>query len=119
MNKINSIKLDNETISEIKEILPFQKINTPSPLFYEGQIPNVAYLLIEGTIELLKNKKIKKKLKPGHLIGLNELMSNTPSQLTANAQAESVLCYLDKSTVIDMIKDDQTSLSHFLKKEIE
>lgn len=119
MSKINSIKLENESITEIKKISPVKKFSISSPLFYEGQIPIVAYLLVDGCIHLLKNKKIKKILKPGSLIGLNELMTNSPSKLSAQVVAESTLCFLDKSTIQEIIHEDNSSLSELLKEEVE
>ena len=119
MNKINSIKLENKDIVEIKKLSPQKKYSTCSPLFYEGQIPIVAYLLIDGCIQLLKNKKIKKILKPGSLIGLNELMTNTPSKLAAMVQPESTLCFLDKSTILEILHDNKSALSFLLSEEAD
>lgn len=95
------IKLNPEEIALIKELSPLRKFDLKSPLFYEGQVPIVAYLLIDGSIVLLKKKKIKNILKAGSLIGLNELLSNSPSKLTAQVSADSVLCFLDKSTMLE------------------
>lgn len=119
MGTNQSIKLENEFISEIKKFSQETKFSTSSTLYYEGQIPIVAYLLIEGSIHLLKNNKIKKILKPGTLIGLNELMTNSPSKLSAQVQAESVLCFLDKSTLIEIIKYQNNELSLFLLQAAE
>ena len=118
MYKIYSIKLESKIISEIEEISQQKKISITSPLFYEGQIPIVAYLLLDGCIQLLKNKKIKKNVKPGSLIGLNELMTNTPAKLSAFVQAESTLCFLDKSTIQDIISHQNSSLASLLKEEV-
>ena len=83
MNIRESIKVELSDISDIKKVSPPKKFTISSPLFYEGQVPIVAYLLIEGCIQLLKNKKIKKIIKPGSLIGLDELMTNSPAKLSA------------------------------------
>lgn len=114
-----SIKIENEFISEIKKFSQETKFSKSSTLYYEGQIPIVAYLLIEGSIHLLKNNKIKKILKPGTLIGLNELMTNSPSKLSAQVEAESVLCFLDKSTLFEIIKYQNNELSLFLLQAAE
>ncbi|MBP9682087.1 MAG: cyclic nucleotide-binding domain-containing protein [Bacteriovorax sp.] len=118
MSKIEAINLENQSVMEIKKISSEKKYNTQCPLFYEGQVPIVAYLLIEGCIQLIKNKKIKKILKPGALIGLSELMTNSPAKLSALVQPESTLCFLDKSTIKEIIHDDNTSLAQLLKEEV-
>lgn len=119
MNKINSIRLEPDMIDELRTFSPLKKFITSSPLFYAGQIPIVAYLLIDGSITLHKNKKIKKIVKPGCLIGLNELMANIPAQLSAQVLAESTLCFLDKSTIKEIIENHHSTLGDLLKEESE
>lgn len=119
MSKTNTIKLESNAISEIKKLSKQTKFSISSPLFYEGQIPIVAYFLLDGCIKLFKNKKIKKILKPGSLIGLNELMTNSPAKLSAHVQAESILCFLDKSTIQEMIHKENSSLGQILREETE
>ncbi len=116
MSKINSIKLESEHIADIKKVSQQAKFSTNSSLFYEGQIPTAAYLLLEGRIQFLKNKKIKQILKPGSLIGLNELMTNYPVEFEAIIKAESTICFLDKSTILEIIKDEESLLSMLFKE---
>lgn len=116
---INSIKLESDTITEIKILSPKKKFSISTPLFYEGQIPIVAFLLLEGSIHLLKNKKTKKILRPGSLIGLNELMTNSPAKISAFVQADSVICFLDKSTILEIILEKNSSLANLLQVELK
>lgn len=116
MSKINPIKLENDLISEIKKLSFQKRFTSTAPLFYEGQVPIVAYLILEGCVQLMKNKKIKKILKPGSLIGLPEMMGNAPSKLTAQVQADTTLCFLDKSTIKEIIHHAEDSdLSRLIK----
>lgn len=117
MRKSNAIILEKADITEVKKISPPKKFFINSPLFYEGQVPVVAYLLLNGCIQLLKNNKVKKVLKPGSLIGLNELMTNSPSKLGAEVKAESTLCFLDKSTILEVIEEENSALADLFKKE--
>ena len=111
MIKIDSIKLEEKVISEIKRISHKIKFSRNSHLFYQGQIPIVAYLLDKGVIQLIKNKKIKKILLPGSLIGLNSLMTNSPAKFEALVQAESILYYLDKSTIQEISNNEKSVLA--------
>ncbi|MDO9182754.1 MAG: cyclic nucleotide-binding domain-containing protein [Bacteriovorax sp.] len=115
MSILTSIKLETASICEITKLSTQKRFSTSSPLFYEGQIPIVAYLLLEGCIQLLKNKKIKHILRPGSLIGLDELMSNSPSKHEAFVHAESTLCFLDKSTILEIIHEENSSLAFLLR----
>ena len=119
MGKIFSTNIEPKFIAEIETISQHKKISITSPLFYEGQVPVAAILLIDGHIQLLKNKKIKIKLSAGSLVGLNELMTNTPVKLEAIVEAESTLCFLDKSTILELIQDGQSNLAVFLKEETQ
>lgn len=118
MTKTNLIKLENQVISEIARISTQKKFSISSTLFYEGQVPIVAYLLIDGCIKLTKKNKTKKILKPGALIGLNELMTNSPASLSASVQADSILCFLDKSTILEDLKNKDSSLASLFSMEL-
>lgn len=119
MTKTDAIKLEADFIEEIKKISHQKKFSTQSPLFYEGQIPVVAYLVIDGCVQLLKNKKVKKILKPGSLIGLNELMTHSPAKLSAHAMPDSTLCFLDKSTIKEITSDEGSPLAKFFMEEMK
>lgn len=119
MSIIKTIKLNPTCIAKIKEISPARKFALTSPLFYEGQVPIVAYLILEGSIVLFKNKKIKTIVKPGYLIGLNEVMNNAPSKMSAEVKADSTLCYLDKSTLMEIINLEKSELSKLFLKTTE
>lgn len=112
---INSIQLEKKVILEIKNISPKKTFPTSSALFYEGQTPIVAFLLIDGSVQLQKKKKTKKTLTPGSLFGLNELMTNSPSKLSAVVEADSTVCFLDKSTIREVIQEENSPLASFLR----
>lgn len=114
MRKLNSIQLEQNIIGELLKISPVKKYPTDAPLFYEGQIPIVAFLLIDGCIQLFKNKKQKKSIKAGNLVGLSELMNNNPAELTAKVQADSTICFLDKSTILEILEKKNSPLAQYL-----
>jgi len=114
MANLKTIKLESELLSHVIEISHTKKYSTESPLFYEGQIPVVAYLIVDGAIQLLKKKKIKYTIKAGNIIGIDELLKNIPSKLSAKALAETTLCFLDKSTLKEILNDPHSHLSKAL-----
>jgi CRP-like cAMP-binding protein len=113
------IRLDKEHIEKIKEITQKQVFTNQSPLFYEGQTPVVALLILDGAVNLMKNRKVKSTLRSGALIGLKELMSNMPSSVSAEAQPNTAVCFLDKSTILEIINQDQNDLSLIFKNICE
>ncbi len=119
MQITKTIKLTPILIDKIKEFCPVRKFTVNSPLFYEGQIPIVAYLIVTGKISLYKTKKIKNIIKEGNIVGFNELMTNSPSKLNAEVSGESSLCFLDKSTMIEILKFENSEISNLLNSIIE
>lgn len=114
MRKLQSIILESHTIAEILKFSPTKKYQIDAPLFYEGHTPIVAFLLVEGSIQLFKNKKPKKLIKPGSLIGYIELMNNTPAELSARVMADSLVCFLDKSTIQEILRRKNCPVSSAL-----
>lgn len=113
------IQLDREQIEKITKLFQSKNFESQTSLFYEGQTPVVAFLIVEGSVNLVKNKKIKSTLHEGSLIGLKELMNNKPSHVSAEVTANTSLCYLDKSTIIEIIKNQKNELSSLFKSICE
>ncbi len=82
-------------------------------LFYEGQTPVVAYLLLSGNIHLLKGKKIHNTISGGTLIGAKELMNHTPAELSAQIMPKSKVCFLSKSDIREILAEDNEVSKHF------
>ena len=113
------IRLDREHINLIRNIcLKENSFQSASTLFYEGQTPIVAYLVIDGVVNLVKNRRIKTSLKSGALIGLKELMLNKPVPLEAKVEANSSLVFLDKSTIQEIINATHGSDLSMLFREL-
>lgn len=119
MSVTKTIKLDSSLINKIVEFSPARKFTSASPLFYEGQVPIVAYLVLSGSVVISKNKKIKTIVKEGNIIGLNELLKHSPSKYSAQASPESSLCFLDKSTMLEIINHGKSELSNFFTELTE
>lgn len=109
------IKLDKKSIEKLKEICRIQIFSIGTPLFYQGHIPMVGYLVIDGSINLIKNKKIKSTVRAGGVIGVKELFENTPSSVTAEVTSNTTICYIDRSTVQDLIKNNDLELANLFQ----
>ena len=102
MKKMHFISLSSDAIKALKKIANRKTYTTDTPLHYQGQHPIVAYLVLKGNILLLKKNKIYHKLSKGALAGYQELFSNTPSLYTAQVTSDSEICYIDKSTLLEI-----------------
>lgn len=110
--------LSNDLIKEITEQFPSKTYKTHSVLFYEGQIPISGYLIIDGAIQITSKKKFKKVLSSGTLIGIMELIHKKPSQMSAEIFPNTIVCFLDISTVQEVCTKFDTNLSIFFKNLI-
>jgi CRP-like cAMP-binding protein len=118
--KDDFIKISDELVSKIKKVSNSHCYSTQSDLFYEGQTPIVAYLLLEGYIHLTKNKKIKGILDPGTLLGLKELMNNEAVDVDAQILPNTKVCFLDRSTILEILNtdDEKNELHNFFNQVV-
>lgn len=115
IDEITNLHLD--TLSNYSEPRLYK---SESVLIYEGQIPRASYLLVQGEIHFIKRKKIFKRILPGTLFGVAELMNHTPLKFTVKIQPNSKVCILDKSTIIELLKDlDEAQLPRAFKQFME
>lgn len=111
-NQYPITSLTPEMIEKIKSVAPIHRYTVSTDLFYEGQTPVVAFLLLEGHVQLVKNKKIRKVLNSGDLIGLKELIQHSPFPLSAQVLPNTDMVFLDKSTILeilDLVHDSELS----------
>ncbi len=101
----NILILEKSVIDEITSHTNIHTYQLQLNLYYEGQIPIVGYLLLEGHIQLLRNKRVKSVLSKGTLFGVHELMTNTPIQHCAEVLPNSKICFLDKSTILEFVNE--------------
>ena len=97
-----TLKLSAEEIDGIKGKVEKQTYLTTVELFYEGQIPHVAYLFIQGQLQLGKRGRAHKNVEPGTVIGLTELLENKPANYFAKIKAGSRVLILDRSTIKEL-----------------
>lgn len=114
MRKLNSIVLESSSIREILKFSAQKTYTADSHLYYEGQVPIIAVLLIDGCIQLFKKKKTKKIILSGSLIGFAELMTNTPSATAAMITANSTVCFLDKSAIKEILQTKNSFLAQLI-----
>tara|TARA_R110002072_G_scaffold534_2_gene3578 strand:- start:116444 stop:116833 length:390 start_codon:yes stop_codon:yes gene_type:complete len=116
------IQVSDETA---KMLISFGHVHTfpvESDLFYEGQIPFVAYLIIEGKVHFSKNRRNKGTAGAGSLIGFKELYFHTPSTIAARVYPDTKVCYLDRSAILEIMEsvetEDDINFSNFFKEQL-
>jgi CRP-like cAMP-binding protein len=115
MKSLKHIELSRDLVNKITTYFPSKKFKTQSHLFYEGQIPISGYLIIDGSIQVSYKKKFKKMLNAGYLLGVNELLNKKPIQLSAEAFPNTEVCFIDKTTLLEIFQGADTELLTLFK----
>ncbi|AUN97755.1 cyclic nucleotide-binding domain-containing protein [Bacteriovorax stolpii] len=119
MKFLKHIELSRDLIEKITAYFPTKVYKSHSHLFYEGQIPISGYLVLDGSIQISKKKKFKKMLQSGSLIGVAELMNKVPSPISAEVFPNTQVCFLDKSTLIEIYQKADSDIVNLLKQIVE
>lgn len=91
--------LNSRDLALWSQILPSHRFPVCAELFYEGQIPHVGHIVLNGSIELLRNNRLIKTIRSGGVIGIRELLNNRPINVTARITSFSEVLILDRSTL--------------------
>jgi CRP-like cAMP-binding protein len=108
--KANLELIDHAQISSLIQFSEPRVYNAETELIYQGHVPHAGFLLIEGTIRFLKNKKVIHEVETGGLFGVIELMGHKPFPYTAVITPGSKVAILDRSTILEL-KDVAAELS--------
>ncbi len=119
MKFLKHIELSRDLIDKITSHFPTKVYKSHAHLFYEGQIPISGYLVLDGSVQISKKKKFKKMLQSGSLIGLAELMNKLPSPISAEVFPNTLVCFLDKSTLIEIYQKADADFVALLKQITE
>jgi len=117
--KIDVFTIQPPMLETLESLLDFKDFKSESILYYEGQIPIVAYFVREGQIDLLKNNRKRMSLHRGQVLGLKELVNQQSSGVQATVRPNSIISFIDLTTVKEILKRDasdsiRTALSEVL-----
>ena len=87
-------------------------------LFYEGQIPQAAFLLLTGEFNLMRNGKAVKSFQVGSLVGVKELIHFIPSRFNLTSSKKSKVVIIPKSFLNEHLKDGVGTCHDTLKEFI-
>ena len=119
MKQLSHIELSSELIKKITSYFPSKKYKTQSHLFYEGQVPISGFLILDGSIQITHKRKFKKMLKAGYLLGVFELLNKKPIEISAEVYPDTEVCFLDMTTLLEVLKSPDNELFQLFKMFIE
>ncbi len=81
-------------------------------IIYEGHVPRVGFVLLEGKLEIIMSKT-KKNVLPNNAIGVKELASKEPFKYTVKIYPNTKVLPLDRSTLISLSKVKEENIRNF------
>lgn len=89
-----------ETLKGLQQPLFFQN---DFDLVYESQVPSVGIVFLQGEVKLLKKRKVLDSLPTGSMIGIHNLINNTPFPMGVKICKNSSVLMLEKSTLLEAL----------------
>ena len=107
--------LNSDEIEALKE--QFEVLTFPNDfdVVYENQIPSAGIALIEGEINLIKKSKVEQTLSKGCLLGINQLLMESPVRMGVRIRKNSQIVLLGKSEILNLLKNKRSKLSKLFK----
>lgn len=109
------VEVDSEIFREIVQHVEQQFIPGECSICYEGQIPPVAFMLIEGIVSLRKRQKEHDKLVPGEIFGIVEHYHRTISRYEAQIEPGAKIAVMDRAAIQSIIKQKNLQSSHLFQ----
>lgn len=81
-------------------------------IIYEGHVPRVGFVLLEGKLEIIMSKS-KKEVTPNNAIGVRELAKNQPYKYTVKIYPNTKVLPLDRSTLLSLCEVDDENIRDF------
>ncbi|MGB9697185.1 MAG: Crp/Fnr family transcriptional regulator [Ignavibacteria bacterium] len=94
-----------------KKILSFQKGKT---LFKKGNTPKGIYILLEGSLEAILDKKTRFKISNGEITGFASVLFEEKYNYSVRVLNKSYLCFFEKTYFIDLFLKNKAFADKFV-----
>ena len=98
---------DIEKLQKEFEVLTFPN---DFDFIYPDQIPSAGVAIVEGSVELIKNTRVIQTIDKGWIIGISQLLEEVPFKCGCRVKANSKVIMIGKSTLLESIKDKNSTL---------
>lgn len=105
VKRLSAIEVEN-----LKKFFSSFSIEKSFILTYEGQIPTIGFVLLKGTIELIRKNKIVMVIPPGFLLGVQQLIKNEVTEFSYRVVSPSEILVLQKSTILQILQDQGSDI---------
>lgn len=115
---MKNLDLQKITLANIKLILinhPAKTATVSYDVVYEDQVPTCCFILIEGKIEIVKNKHIIGEVPANSIVGLNQILKHEPVSYTYRVIEGSELVYFDRTTLKAICNEKNSKVGDSLR----
>lgn len=102
-------KVESPLFERLKLFTEDQSYPFQADLYYEGQVPIVAYLLVKGEMLLTKKQNIVTSIPRGSFVGLKELIKGIPSEYGLRVLPGSLVSFLYKTTAFEILQSEPST----------
>jgi hypothetical protein len=95
--------LTKKDIDLVKSLGTFFTYTADATLFYEDQVPLVAYVLIDGDLLLTRSRRKSIPISKNSVLGISEVLNSIPSLYAAKIKEGSKVFFLDKSSILELL----------------
>ena len=117
INKLK--KLTVKELRTLKRDFDTCRFHNQFDLFYEFQIPNFAFILLQGNATFQKRKKSTGIVPQGALFGLTNLLENLPSKVGLKVEADAEFILIPKSKLMEALNDKNSAIYQILKDALD
>ncbi len=115
--KLNIFKVPEEVVKYIKDNFEPLIYQADTQVFYDGHTPHVAIFLDEGDIQIIKRRKIQKKIIKNTLLACENVIDKNPIECEVRVSSGTRVYSIERSFLLKMIEDNHP-LAHYLKEHL-
>lgn len=111
-------QLTNREIQILKRYFDTYRFRIEFNLSYESQIPHFALVLLTGNATFQEKRKKIGEVPPGTLLGLNQVLTNSPSKQGLRLASGSEVVLILKSQLLKVLSNKRSEPYRILKMAI-
>lgn len=115
---LSLFKVPAEVAEYIRENFEPLTYETDTPVFYDGHTPHIAIFLDEGEVEIIRKKKIQKKIIKSTLLGCQNVLNKEPIDCEVRVKSRSVVYPIERSMLLKIAEENNT-LAVYLKERFD
>lgn len=104
-------KLSTKDLDILKACFESVTFENSFVLVYEKQVPNTGVVLLDGELQLFRNKQqVTERIEPGYIVGLQQMINNETVKYGCKVKENSKLIILRKAEIKEALENKNSDL---------